>query len=55
MNNYANYLYIAIRAALDPRIERRRKGNTFCRTFRLGYALDRGPVGRDEGVYQEKR
>ena len=102
MNNYANYLYIAIRAALDagkaimdiytdpesdfgierkadnspltkadkkahaiismalsvtpfPVLSEEGKENTFCRTFRLGYALDCGPVGRDEGVYQEKR
>ena len=101
MNNYANYLYIAIRAALDAGkaimdiytdpesdfgIERKADNSpltkadkkahaiismalsvtpfpvlseegkrAFCRTFRLGHALDRRPVGRDEGVYQEKR
>ena len=90
MNNYANYLYIAIRAALDAGkaimdiytdpesdfgIERKADNSPLTKADKKahaiismalsvtpfpvlseeGHALDRRPVGRDEGVYQEKR
>ena len=83
MMSYANYLYIAIRAAVDAGksimdiyndpesdfgidnkrfvrypvsgLKRGRKGDPVQGALQMGDAVDRGPAGRYQRVYQEKR
>ena len=54
--SYANYLYIAIRAAVDAGksiMDIYNDPESDCGIERN--AVDRGPAGRYQGVYQEKR